>query len=122
MPIPDYLRRLRAKIGHEMVVLGGVMCVVINASGEVLAQRRSDDGKWCLPGGILDPDENPGPGAAREVLEETGVEVVVERILAIYCDPADGLVIYPNDDRVMFLQFVMGCRPVGGEVQVNDDE
>ncbi|HLY27567.1 MAG TPA: NUDIX domain-containing protein, partial [Aggregatilineales bacterium] len=122
MPIPDYLRRLRAKIGHDTVWMAGVECVVINDAGDVLAQRRSDDGKWCLPGGILDPDEHAGPGAAREVLEETGVEVSVERILAIYCDPEDCLVIYPNDDRVLFLQFVIGCRPVGGTVQVNDDE
>jgi 8-oxo-dGTP pyrophosphatase MutT (NUDIX family) len=122
MPLPDYLRRLRAKIGHEAVVMGGMICVVINEAGEVLAQRRSDDGKWCLPGGILDPDEHPGPGAAREVREETGVDVQIERILAIYSDPEDCLVIYPNDDQVMFLQFVMACRPVGGKVQVNDDE
>ena len=67
-----------------MILMSGVLCVVINADSEVLAQRRSDDGTWCLPGGIMEPDEAAGPAAEREVVEETGVKVVAERLIAVY--------------------------------------
>jgi len=118
MPIPAYLRQLRTHIGHDPVIMGGVLCVVVNLHGEVLAQHRSDNGNWCLPGGIMDPDEQPGPAAEREVLEETGVEVVAERLVAVYAN----LTHYPNHDEVLFLEFIFACRPLAGEARVNDDE
>ena len=105
MPLPDYLRRLRAKIGHDTVLMAGVICVVINEAGQVLAQRRSDDGKWCLPGGILDPDEHPGPGATREVLEETGLLVEVERLVGVYSKPQKQEVV-----------LTFRCRVTGGQL------
>src|SRR5664279_1247728 len=118
MPIPAYLKRLRSHIGHDPVMMGGVLCIVVNQHGEVLAQRRRDNGNWCLPGGIMDPDEQPGPAAEREVLEETGVEVVADRLVGVY----PNFTLYPNDDLVLFMEFVFACRPIAGEVRVNDDE
>lgn len=102
--------------------MSGVLCVVINNAGEVLAQHRSDDGTWCLPGGIMEPNEAVGPSAEREVVEETGVEVVAERLIAVYSGYDDCLMIYHNEDRILFTDLVVGCRPVGGQVQVDDDE
>src|SRR5258708_6031564 len=118
MPIPAYLRQLRAHIHHDMVYMGGVLCVVLNQDGEVLAQERRDDGNWCLPGGIMDPNEEIDRAAEREVFEETGVEVVAERIIGVY----PNLTRYPNGDVVMLLEFVVGCRLIAGEARVNDDE
>jgi mutator protein MutT len=122
MPVPTHIRNLRAKIGHEMILMSGVLCVVINDAGEVLAQRRSDDGQWCLPGGIMEPDEAVGPSAEREVVEETGVQVAAERLIAVYSGYDDCLMIYHNQDTILFTDLVVGCRPVGGQVQVDDDE
>ena len=122
MTVPAHIRNLRAKIGHEMILMSGVLCVVVNDAGEVLAQRRSDNGQWCLPGGIMEPDEAIGLAAEREVFEETGVEVVAERLIGIYSGYDDCLTIYPNQDRILFSDAVVGCRPVGGEVRINDDE
>jgi ADP-ribose pyrophosphatase YjhB (NUDIX family) len=119
--IPDYLRKLRSQIGHDAVFMGGVIVVVINDAGEILLQRRSDNGLWGLPGGIMDPGEEPGPAAAREVTEETGIESIPERIIAVY-GGADCLVPYPNGDLVQFVDFIMACRPVGGLLAVSDDE
>ncbi|GLW74827.1 hypothetical protein Kpho02_71240 [Kitasatospora phosalacinea] len=56
-------------------LLGGV--VVRDGSGRVLTVRRKADdhfgGLWEIPGGSLDPDEDPLSGAARELAEETGL-------------------------------------------------
>src|SRR5882724_2597118 len=122
MTVPAHIRNLRAKVGHELILMSGVLCVVVNAAGEVLAQRRSDDGLWCLPGGIMEPDETIGPAAEREVLEETGVQVVAERLIGVYSGYDDCLTFYPNQDAILFSDVVVGCRPVGGTVHINDDE
>src|ERR1041385_1271120 len=122
MTVPVLIRNLRAKIGHEMILMSGVLCVVINEAGEILAQRRSDDGQWCIPGGIMEPGESIGPAAEREVWEETGVEVVAERLIGVYSGYDLCLTVYPNQDAILFSDVVVGCRPVGGEVRINDDE
>jgi 8-oxo-dGTP diphosphatase len=121
MPIPEYLRVLRKHIGHAPVVMCGVMAVVLNEHNEVLIQRRSDNGKWGLPGGIMDPGEEPAPATIREVFEETGLHVQIERLVAVHSG-AEQFILYPNGDQVMFLNFGVVCRVVGGLLRVNDDE
>src|SRR5512140_2023056 len=106
MPVPTHIRNLRAKIGHEMILMSGVLCVVINDAGEVLAQRRSDDGQWCLPGGIVEPSEVIGPAAEREVFEETGVKVIAERLVGVYSGYDECLTVYPNHDAILFTDIV----------------
>ena len=55
MAMSDYLRNLRAKIGNDMIVMPAAAAVVINDDGEVLLLRRSDDGEWATPAGIIEP-------------------------------------------------------------------
>jgi ADP-ribose pyrophosphatase YjhB (NUDIX family) len=55
------------------------------ASGpEILLVREKGDGLWTLPGGWADVGETPSSAAAREVLEESGFEVRITRLLAVY--------------------------------------
>ena len=51
---------------------------------EILMVRELSDGLWTLPGGWADVDESPREAAAREVLEETGYEVRITRLLALF--------------------------------------
>lgn len=51
---------------------------------QVLAIKRRDVPVWVLPGGALDPGENPEEGIIREVLEETGLNVSIKRKVALY--------------------------------------
>ncbi len=121
MPPSEYLLRIREKVGHQLLFFPGVSAVIINENDEILLQRSKDFGQWVIPGGIMDPLEEPGDAVIREVFEETGVIVTVERLVGVYSEP-DSLVIYPNEDKMMFLSIVFGCRPVGGAPVVNDDE
>jgi 8-oxo-dGTP diphosphatase len=121
MPISDYLRHLRARIGHDLLLTPGVAGVIVNDRGEVLLQLRRDDRRWGLPGGAMEPGEEPAGALVREVLEETALEVVPERIVGVYSGP-DFLVRYDNGDEAMIVSITFACRPVRGEPRVNDDE
>jgi len=119
VPTPPFILALREKIGHDLLWLPGVTAVVVDEAGRVLLVRRSDNGRWTLVTGCLDPGEQPAAGAVREVQEETGVEVTVERMLRVQAMAADA---YVNGDRVQFLDIALLCRPVTTEAYVNDDE
>ncbi|RMI28221.1 NUDIX hydrolase [Streptomyces triticirhizae] len=119
MATPDFIRELRATIGHQPLFLPGVTSVVLDQDGRVLLVRRADDGRWTLIGGIPEPGEEPAETAVREVEEETAVHCVVERVIAVEAtDP----IRYPNGDVCQFLDISLACRAVGGEARVNDDE
>lgn len=119
MPIPEFVVALRSKIGHAPLPLNGVIVVVLDERNRVLLVRRSDSGEWALTTGCLEHGEQPADGALREVFEETGVRVKVERLLSV---EALDLSVAPNGDQVYWLAIGLQCRLVEGDAQVNDDE
>jgi ADP-ribose pyrophosphatase YjhB (NUDIX family) len=56
---------------------------VVLKDDKVLLTREKIDGKWSLPGGFADINYSPGAVAEKEVFEETGLTVKVNRVLAI---------------------------------------
>ncbi|QYX82140.1 NUDIX hydrolase [Streptomyces akebiae] len=119
MATPDFIRTLRASAGNQLLWLPGVTALVFDDEGRVLLNRRSDNGKWSLIGGIPDPGEQPAACAVREVHEETAVRCVAERIVLVQAlEP----VRYDNGDVCQYMDTTFYCRAVGGEARVNDDE
>src|SRR4051812_29790229 len=115
MPLSDHLKQLREKIGNDYVLLPGVCGLVFNDAGEVLLAKRSDNGRWSVIGGIIDPGEEPAAACKREVLEETGVEVAIERISGVYMSP---VVPYPNGHVAQYVIPAFRCRIIDGEPRV----
>ncbi|MEU9763518.1 NUDIX domain-containing protein [Streptomyces sp. NPDC047985] len=119
MATPEFIRRIRATAGHQLLLLPGVTAVVFDDEGRVLLGRRSDTGKWALIGGICEPGEQPAATAEREVYEETAVHCVAERVVLTQAlEPVE----YANGDRCQYLDVTFRCRATGGEARVNDDE
>lgn len=63
--------------------------VILNPDGAVLLLRRSQTdtrrpGEWDFPGGIIEPGEDMAAGAAREISEESGLQVAPERLMLLY--------------------------------------
>ncbi|WP_062215913.1 NUDIX domain-containing protein [Streptomyces sp. NBRC 109706] len=119
MATPDFIRDLRTRIGHQLLLLPGVTAVVLDDEGRVLLVRRADDGRWTLVGGIPEPGEQPAETAVREVFEETAVRCAVERVLLV--ETLD-VVRYPNRDECQFTDISLHCRALGGTARPNDDE
>ncbi|WP_030667050.1 NUDIX domain-containing protein [Streptomyces rimosus] len=119
MATPDFIRDIRADIGHQLLWLPGVSAVVFDDRGRVLLGRRADSGMWSIIGGIPEPGEQPAETAVREVFEETAVHVVPERVILV---EALQRVRYPNGDECQFMDISLRCRAVGGTAVVNDDE
>lgn len=121
MAISPYIADLRAKVGHDLIMMCGAAAIIFNDQGEVLLQKRSDNGFWGLPGGAIDPGEDPADAVAREALEETGLIVVPERVIGVFGGP-EALVTYPNGDQVAVISIVFLCRVIGGELTLDGDE
>jgi 8-oxo-dGTP pyrophosphatase MutT (NUDIX family) len=62
----------------------GVLCAVLDDNQRVLLSQRSDLNFWGLPGGRLDAGEHMAEAAEREVLEETGLVIHLERPICLY--------------------------------------
>ncbi|MFC4243440.1 NUDIX domain-containing protein [Gryllotalpicola reticulitermitis] len=123
MPTPDFVLRLREKIGHDELWLSGVTAVVLRGEGaaqEVLLVKRSDNGQWTPVTGIIDPGEQPATAAEREVLEEADIVAVAERLARVHAE--DHVVVYGNGDRSRYLDVLFRCRYVSGEPYPADGE
>ena len=91
---------------HSVSVAG----IVVRDDGRVLVIKRDDNGHWEAPGGVLELNESFEAGVRREVLEETGLEVTVERLTGVYKNMVYGIV-----------ALVYRCRPVDGEPHATEE-
>ena len=113
----DYIQSIRPKLGHQKIILNCAGAVV-EQDGKLLLQRRSDNGAWGLPGGILELDETYAQAAIREVLEETGLNVRLTSFLGIYHNPD---MIWSNGDRAHTIGAYFAAEVTGGALRVDEE-
>jgi ADP-ribose pyrophosphatase YjhB (NUDIX family) len=88
-----------------------VGAVVGNQDGELLLIQRGDSGVWLYPTGWADVGYSAAEVVVKEVAEETGIEVVPVRLVAVF----DGLRLGARG--LPFYSLVFHCRPVGGSLR-----
>jgi 8-oxo-dGTP diphosphatase len=110
--------------GRPMVGVGGV--VVEN--GRALLIRRGSEpllGEWSIPGGMLELGETLEQGVARELLEETGLEVRVLELIEvfdrIYLESTGGTAGPKKGPRFHYVIVDYLCEPVAGEPLAGSD-
>jgi 8-oxo-dGTP diphosphatase len=94
----------------------GSAVFVVDEHGRLLLGRRDKEphrGKWVLPGGKVEPFESIEDAARRELLEETGLEIEIDRTVDVVqiIDP-------PHEHRVIVYTH---ASPVRGTVSGSSD-
>jgi ADP-ribose pyrophosphatase YjhB (NUDIX family) len=114
----DYYHQPDAPKANSLVP--GASAIVADKKGRILLQLRSDNGCWALPGGAMEVGECIAQAIAREVREETGIDVEPERIVGVYTDPGH---VFAFDDGEVRQQFSIcfACRLVGGEIRPSNE-
>ena len=91
----------------------GTSIIPVFPDGRIVLIRRRDNGRWALPGGMVDWGENITTTVRRELAEETGLDLVkIRRLVGVYSDPE-------RDGRVHSICIVVEAD-VQGKMGVQD--
>jgi|SRR5690242_4682194 len=105
----------------------GVGGVVIENGRALLIKRGSEPllGQWSIPGGTLELGESLQQGVARELLEETGLEVqvldMIEVFDRIFMDPAAANEEGRSRPKYHYVIVDYLCERLAGEAQAGSD-
>lgn len=97
-----------------------VVAFVRDDQGRILMIHRTDNDLWALPGGGHDVGESISQTVVREVAEETGIMVEVERITGIYTNPRHVIAYDDGEVRQQF-SICFTARMVGGEPRTSSE-
>jgi 8-oxo-dGTP diphosphatase len=110
----------RPSQGERLAIRPGVAAIIQSERGWLLHRRRVGDG-WAPVSGHVEPGETLTDALLREILEETGLTVTVERLISLNSDPDFQIVAYPDGRRVQFVTALFACRVTGGTLQGSDE-
>ncbi len=109
------------QLGKEGKLRVGCSATIFDQNrNKVLLTRRTDNGRWCLPGGAMESGESAAQACEREVWEETGLKVRVIRLIGVYSDP-DQLVIYSDGNKAFFVVLSFEAEVIEGEPGLSDE-
>ena len=97
-----------------------VATVVLDDEDRVLLAYNTDDGQWLAPGGSIESGETLSEAARREVHEETGVHVSVDRPYELHT-----VIIHNGDERITARFVVFGAHAettdIGDDLGIEDE-
>ena len=99
----------------------GVAAVIYDAEGRVLLHHRRVGDGWAPVSGHVERGETVAAALHREVREETGLAVRIERLVSLNSDPAFQVVGFPDGRRTQFVTAVFACRRTGGRLRGSDE-
>jgi ADP-ribose pyrophosphatase YjhB (NUDIX family) len=109
------------RLGKEGQLRTGCSAVIFDETRtKALLTRRTDNGRWCVPGGGMEAGESAAEACIREVWEETGLNVRVKRLIGVYSNP-DQLVIYPDGNKAHFVVMSFEAEIISGELGLSNE-
>jgi len=116
-----YFKFMRQRIGQAEYILPGAVGFVQNDDRDILLHRRSDNGRWGLPGGAIELGERVDQTVINELFEETGLQVEPTKVIGVYSDERFRIT-YPHGDKVKIVSTLLACRVVGGRLKADGKE
>lgn len=118
MPRTDYLNDPDAPRANSVTC--AVSIVVPDGHGRILLIRRTDNNRWSIPGGGVEPGESVSQAAAREVKEETGIDCEVTGLVGIYSDPGH-VAAYDDGEVRQEFSICFTAQLIGGTVTTSKE-
>lgn len=120
---PDlgYIMNLRKIVGHRPLIMPGAGVFVVNDKGEILLEKRADNGLWDYPAGAMELGESFEECARREVLEETGLKCGKLEFFTTVSGK-EYYNVYPNGDQAYYCGIKYICRDYEGELKPQASE
>lgn len=115
LPAPAYFASLPKVISSAAVILR-------DETGRVLIEDPNYKPHWLLPGGSVDPGEDPRQTAEREVLEELGLTVQVGQLLTVDWKGSDAMRSSPMGVHFLFDAGVIPAAELEASVVVQQEE
>lgn len=103
-------------------IKAGVAGIIFDKKQRVLLIKRLDNGLWGIPSGHVEPGETVEEAIIREICEETGLEVKVNKLIGIYSEPSSQVFSYPNGKISQFITSCFECEVVGGALIKTSNE
>ena len=113
----DYIHELRKLTGPRKLILNCAGALIIR-DNKILFQRRADNGRWGLIGGLLEMNETYEEAALREIREETGLEVKLDSFLGIFHNHD---MIWSNGDAAHVISAMFTASIVSGEPRIDEE-
>lgn len=113
----DYVKYIRQMVGHKKIIMNAAGAIIVK-DDKILLQRRSDNGKWSLIGGIMEIGETYAECALREVKEETGLDIRLGEPVGIYHSPNH---VFPSGDEAHVICAIYKAEIIAGEPRVDEE-
>ena len=113
----DYIHDLRRLTGPRKLILNCAGALIVR-NDRILFQRRTDNGRWGLIGGLVEMNETYTQAAVREIREETGLEVELESCLGIFHNHN---MVWSNGDAAHVISAMFTARIVSGEPRIDEE-
>lgn len=116
-----HVAEIRALVGTRRLLLPSVGTAVFDGARRggpredtrlLLVRHNDGTHEWGLPGGAIEPSEHPADAAAREVHEETGLDVEITALFGVFGGP-EAEIRYDNGDRTVYVTTGFVARPRG---------
>ena len=117
-----YISKIRRKIGNDLLIHPAVRIIIENERGEYLFIQRVDNGQYGIPAGAMEEGESIEDCAKREVLEETGLEILNLDVIGIGSHPQKEQVVYPNGDVTQYCTIEFYSKDWKGQLRADELE
>ena len=117
----NYIAEMRKDVGHAPLMVISCGIIIENSKGEILLQKRRDNGLWALIGGSMEIGEKFIETVKREAFEEAGIEIKELTLFGIYSGE-DRIITYPNGDICCGTSIIFKTTAYSGEIQNNTEE
>ena len=111
LAVDEIRARFEADIGYRTAHVGAD-AAVFDSEDRILLVRRTDDDKWGLVAGWVDPNEGPEQTVVRELAEEAGIEARVDKLVGVFFREARADEHPHGTVSVLYL-----CTMTGGELR-----